>query len=260
MAKICSNCGKELSDNAVFCTECGTKLAIDPVAVSAEPEASPISEPQEAVQPVEEKKEVAQPQPTPAPPPKATQPKVAPAKAQKAADIPPVGKYAPTSVMAFFGMIVLFSIPIIGWITCFVLCFAAKKQSTKNFARALTILFLVCVILISILTVITVLVLPKLIDYVAVCAGDWVVSVVTDVLEEYTGEEFTKEDLYDLLEDAGIELNPDFDRNDFTDESQGDEYWNGEAEYSANDGFYWEGAVEYSTDDGNTTVTVFPMF
>lgn len=250
MAKICSNCGKELNDNAVFCTECGTKLVQEPVAVSAEPEASPICEPQEAAQPVEEKKETAppQPQPAPVPTPKVTQskPATAPAKAQKATDVPPVGKYAPTSVMAFFGMIILFSVPIIGWITCFVLCFAAKKQSTKNFARALTILFLVCVILLSILTVITVLVLPKLIDYVAVRAGDWIVSVVTDVLEEYTGEEFTREDLLDLLEDAGIELKPDFYRNEATDESQGNEYWNGEA--------------EYSTDDSNAAVPVYPMF
>ena len=42
----------------------------------------------------------------------------------------------PASLGAFFGLIVLFSIPIIGWIACIILAFAPKNKNIKNYARA----------------------------------------------------------------------------------------------------------------------------
>lgn len=41
-----------------------------------------------------------------------------------------------TSTATFFGMLVLFSVPILGWLVCAVSCFAAKRRAVKRFARA----------------------------------------------------------------------------------------------------------------------------
>ncbi len=41
-----------------------------------------------------------------------------------------------TSTAAFFGLLVLFSVPAVGWIICAVSCFAAKRRTVKRFARA----------------------------------------------------------------------------------------------------------------------------
>jgi len=42
----------------------------------------------------------------------------------------------PASLGAFFGLIVLFSIPVIGWIACIIMAFAPKNKNIKNYARA----------------------------------------------------------------------------------------------------------------------------
>lgn len=100
MAKYCTKCGKEFNDHAPFCTECGRKFET-----------------------AAEKGENAKLQETAAKP-------VVPLVQQIKQ------KSTPTSAFAFFGLLFVFAIPVIGWIVCLCVCFAAKKQSTKNFSRA----------------------------------------------------------------------------------------------------------------------------
>ncbi len=49
-------------------------------------------------------------------------------------EIPPQNGIVSTGM--FFGLMFLYSIPVIGWLVCLILCFAPKKQSLKNYSRA----------------------------------------------------------------------------------------------------------------------------
>ena len=51
-------------------------------------------------------------------------------------------KYGIVSVGLYFGMMFLFSIPIIGWLICLIVAFVPKRQSLKNYARA-TLIWLI---------------------------------------------------------------------------------------------------------------------
>ena len=117
MARFCTGCGSELNDNASFCTNCGKAFDTQQTA-------------QNTMQ-------------TPA------APQAPKAKAQPAAQ--PV--YAPvpnTGVVGtgyYFGMMLLFAIPVIGWILCLVTALSNKNQSKKNFAKAMLIWLIIGLIL-----------------------------------------------------------------------------------------------------------------
>ena len=40
---------------------------------------------------------------------------------------------------AFFGLIFLFAIPVIGWLACLIMAFASKNKNIKHYARAMLI-------------------------------------------------------------------------------------------------------------------------
>ena len=50
-------------------------------------------------------------------------------------------------VGTFFGLQLLFSLPIIGWIACIICAFAPENQNVKNYARATLIWLLIAVVL-----------------------------------------------------------------------------------------------------------------
>lgn len=56
------------------------------------------------------------------------------------------------SLWVYFGLLLLFSLPVIGWISCIVFSFAPKSKNIKNFARAVLIIMVIS-ILITILLV-----------------------------------------------------------------------------------------------------------
>lgn len=121
MAKFCSNCGTEVAENASFCSECGARLTFEdntePLNSSAE-----YTEEQYTEQAFEEQPTVAQPQVQYIP------------AATPAPEVDDSRKVV--GVGAFFGLEVLFALPLIGWIICIVMAFAPKNQNMKNFARA----------------------------------------------------------------------------------------------------------------------------
>ncbi len=128
MAVFCTKCGAQLKEGASFCTECGAPASA-PAAVQAAP-ASPAQTAQSSA-------------------PAAS---TAPAYVQS---------YVPVSAAAaapaveekvglgyFFGMMLLYAIPIIGTVLCIVMCFAAGSATKRNFARATMIWILIGLLLV----------------------------------------------------------------------------------------------------------------
>ncbi len=128
----CSNCGAELKEGVAFCGECGTSVAAaaaveaaaDEVAASVAPEAVPEAE------------VVAEPAPAPASAP-------APAPVVKNQDVV-VGKfgykgpkkYRPITAWGFFGLDLLYSIPVIGLIFLIIFTFSKGNINRRSHARS----------------------------------------------------------------------------------------------------------------------------
>ncbi len=145
MSTFCSQCGNKIENGTAFCTECGTKIT----PPAAQPQGgSPIQE--QPVQPVETP--AAQPQPQEQPPvvpqPQVQpQPKVAPqpqVQAQPQPYITSENKVVGTG--AFFWLMLLFALPVIGLIACLVMAFAPKNKNLKHFARAVLIWMIVGIV------------------------------------------------------------------------------------------------------------------
>lgn len=165
MARFCTNCGRMLNENARFCPECGVQLkqAVTPSEqppVTENEYTQPFEvqapEREEAkeipLQPVEEEPAVfctAEPeQPEQPQQPARQEPPVQPAfecrKEDNTAWI--------SSVMSYFGLMLLFSIPVVGLIACIIMSFTLKNKNTRNFARAALIFIVVCLLILCMLT------------------------------------------------------------------------------------------------------------
>ena len=140
MARICANCGKELPDGMMFCTECGAKVTEPPKAEPV-PQAPPV-----------------QPQPVYTPPP------VQPQSAVQSEE-----KYVKTST--YFWLMFLFGVPVIGFIMTIIMAFAPKNKSLKNFAKAILIWVIVGLILSGIIALIFTLMGNSLMAYVGNISG-----------------------------------------------------------------------------------------
>lgn len=127
MAKYCANCGEENADSATFCTECGT----------------PISEKEAKT----EQKETDAKQKTPAPQDaaKPNQAAYAAAYQVQANSMPETSGIV--SAGYFFGMMFLYSIPVVGWLVCLITAFAPKNRTKKNFAKAVLIWLVIGLVL-----------------------------------------------------------------------------------------------------------------
>ena len=110
MAIFCNSCGKEMGEGTAFCNECGS-----PVVTSTATLQQPV-----------------QPEKTP----KLQQ---QPAHANEKATVVSTGY--------FFGIVILYAIPIIGWIACLITAFGSKNHNKKNFAKAMLIWFVVGLVL-----------------------------------------------------------------------------------------------------------------
>lgn len=142
MAQFCTECGKPLEDGASFCTECGAKVAVQQPIVRTEAQSEAQMQMTEVVQPEPQVQPVApEPQAQYIPPvqPIAPQQPVIP----KTEDVQPKGKYAVAGTGAYFGLMFLFGIPIIGWLVCFVSAFVMKNTNLKNYAKSKVIWFLI---------------------------------------------------------------------------------------------------------------------
>ncbi len=121
---ICKNCGIEISDDSKFCVGCG--IAIEQPSVEAEPEVvvAPVVEAEPVVaQPVYQQPVYQQPVYT-----------EVPKKEIKEEDLPDHLK--PMSAWAYFGLNILFSIPIVGFVFLIVFSFSRGNLNRRSFARS----------------------------------------------------------------------------------------------------------------------------
>lgn len=104
---FCKNCGKELQPGAVFCEECGAKIG-EPVR-KQEPKEEPKAEP--APQPIVVQQAPVTEETLPA-------------------------QYRPLGAWAYFGLTLLFSIPVVGFIFLIVFSCSRANINRRNFARS----------------------------------------------------------------------------------------------------------------------------
>lgn len=194
MARFCTNCGKTIPDGSAFCTECGTPIPSEAPARAVEepaPAAAAVPEaavPEEAAPeeiiasvqteeaPTPEPKPVSEPIPEPIPePPVQPQPQPSyqqqqsyrpqPAPVSTEGVKPKGGKYGVVGTGAFFGLQLLFALPLIGWIACIIMAFAPKNENIRHYARANLIWFIVGIVLCVLLFVVFWLLSGQMLDY-----------------------------------------------------------------------------------------------
>lgn len=205
MVKFCTSCGTELKDGMAFCTNCGAK-ACEPQPVQPQPVQQPIPQPQPVQpqpvqQPVPQPQPVQQPipqpiqQPVPQPQPVQPQPVQQPIFAQGELKPDNKGKYGIVSTGAFFGLIFLFAIPIVGFVACLIFAFASKNENRKHFARAFLIWMLIALVLGIIFSILSIWLGKMLFDYV----GAGIESLTGDF-----GSTFEAFDIMEQFENSGL--------------------------------------------------------
>ena len=174
MTKFCTECGKEIADGVSFCTECGTKAPADPATATTET--------------VTEAKETKVETPVVHTPP-AQSYQAQQTYTQPAPD--PARKVVGTG--AYFWLMLLFAIPIIGQIACLIMAFAPKNKNIKHFARA-QLIWMVIGIIIAALVIGGIILL---------------VNTFSDYIAEATGGEFNGlGDLFEQFQNGGFEDMP----------------------------------------------------
>ena len=126
MAKFCTECRAELRDGIAFCTNCGAKAEQETPAPSSQ----------------------AMPEMKPAP--RHTHQRTAPPAAQYAPVSQPKAEIPADKTVStgtFFGLMFLFSLPILGWLICLIVAFAAKNKNIKHFARAMLIWLVITLVI-----------------------------------------------------------------------------------------------------------------
>lgn len=140
MSKFCSNCSKEIADSIAFCTECGTPVPKEEVTIQ-----QPAKEPVMAAATAQPAAQVPAQQQQSYQSPVYQQPTYAPTTPQDAS--PTGGKYGVVRTGTYFGLMLLFAIPVIGWLICIVMAFAVKNENIKHFAKAMMIWIIVGIVL-----------------------------------------------------------------------------------------------------------------
>ncbi|MGN1451957.1 MAG: zinc-ribbon domain-containing protein [Eubacteriales bacterium] len=168
--RYCPDCGAQISDDAVFCTNCGKKTE-----VPSSPEAAPAGEP---VRPAAPAFQAAASAPREAPcaqraansdgagpapnadapypamgaapvPPPPPPPEAYPAPARRTDPPPPEGsRYNPISAWGYVGIFLLLSVPVVGLVFTIVwACGGCRKVNKRNLARGVLLLYLIAVII-----------------------------------------------------------------------------------------------------------------
>ena len=126
MARFCKECGSEIPVGVSFCNNCGAP------AQQTQPAVSP--------QPVQQ---------------------AAPVQAQP---VPLMDGTVGTGY--FFGMMLVYAIPIVGWVVCILTALKGKHQTKKNFAKAMMIWLIIGLVLSLITGVIVTWLGTLLVDYI----------------------------------------------------------------------------------------------
>lgn len=129
--KFCTNCGFKLEDHYLVCPNCGCSVE-EPAQAQPAIQSAPQPTPQAAPQPM----------PQPAPQPTYYTPaRTAPVTEKELPD-----QYKPLSPWAYFGLNLLFAVPIVGFIFLIVFSFKKTNINRRNYARSFFCALLVAVI------------------------------------------------------------------------------------------------------------------
>ena len=121
--RYCTNCGREVNDAANNCPYCGVALPQREAAPAA-PAAAPAASYQ---------------QPTYAPQPTYAQPQVNVMTNAPITEANLPAEYRPLSPWAYFGLTLLFSVPIVGFVFLIIFSFKKTNINRRNFARSIWI-------------------------------------------------------------------------------------------------------------------------
>ena len=148
---FCTECGSDIPAGMRFCTGCGSAVVVSGAALADSPQPQapqPVVVPPPAISMAPQapaQPPVASQQVQQAQPPK---PVVPSARRRVSEPAPAKGsRYAVMGTGAFFGLILLFCIPVIGWVACVIMAFASGNQNRKNFARAMLIFIIIGILL-----------------------------------------------------------------------------------------------------------------
>ena len=167
MKRFCTSCGKENADGVAFCTECGAKApeitapkATEAVSQTAAPkvEATPV----QTSPPVKNRTQVSAQQAY-------NQPISTPIVTQSVPVADATNKVVSTG--AYFGLMFLFAIPVIGFIACIIMAFAPKNRNIKNFARAILIWTIIGIVLAGILALVITMMMGSITNYINEMTG-----------------------------------------------------------------------------------------
>lgn len=120
---ICSKCGAVIDDGSKFCVACGNPVEVPVAEASVAPAPvaeAPVAEAPVAEAPVVPAAPVYQPQPV--------------QKEFTKDDLP--DQYKPLGAWSYFGLQILFSIPIVGFVFLIVFSFSRGNLNRRSFARS----------------------------------------------------------------------------------------------------------------------------
>lgn len=213
MAKFCTNCGLEIAEGIAFCTNCGVaapKGQVQGQITETElPQQTPDIQVQTARPDAEYQAPAAEIQTTRPEPAPVYQPR--PQTYQQSQpqqpyygqtyQQPPVqreekprGKYGVIPTVGFFGMMLLFGIPIIGFISCIIMAFAPKNENIKHFARSMLIFFIIAALICIVLAILLSTFSGTINDYLSQLT-DGQLNSWQDVFGQFTGGEFNLGDM-----------------------------------------------------------------
>jgi len=148
---FCTECGTSVPDNVKLCTKCGKPVST----------AGPVPAAADAAVPT---LEASPPPVAPSPPPVYAPPSHNPPPYQAPAGAPPGSPYAVMTTGGYVGLMILFALPVVGWLICVVMAFAAGNLNRRNFARAVLILTIIGLVLGGILYLLSFWFLGSFID------------------------------------------------------------------------------------------------